>query len=107
MAEQSVRIHVVLPDQAPHTFGEQPEQAIVAYLDGMKPVEVPEPCLVSDPGAPRVPSADRGLASRQAQQEPPPPPEDIDPEMTIAWGEDPGWTTPETLHVRPEPEKVH
>lgn len=94
MSTPSEHIHPEPAEQAPHTFGQQPVQVIEAYRESMMANEQAEPSLASDPADVPGPSCDlvRGQAS-DASSAP-----DIDPEMTIAWGEDPGWSGHEAAH---------
>jgi hypothetical protein len=87
MPTPSEHIHPEPAQQAPHTFGQQPVQVIEAYRESMVAVEQAEPSLASDPAD--VPGPRCDLVGQQASHASPAP--DIDPELTIAWGEDPGW----------------
>lgn len=79
-------------EAAPHTYGVQTEQAIEAYREGMMAIEQPEPDRLTDAG--RLPGPERDLASEQAQQSAATS-DDIDPDMAIGLGEDPGWSHPD------------
>lgn len=92
MFEQPVPGGVVRSEPAVHTDRDRSRETVRIYTEAMTGVEHGEPGRVCDPPAPRGSGIDRERTGRSAEQAVS---EQIDSEMTIAWGADPGWTRPQ------------
>ncbi len=85
-------IHPEPTEQAPHADAQQAEQAVETFLDGMIALEHVETSRVTE-AAP--PTSETQTAPEDSAYQPSD--EDIDPEITIGLGEDPGWLRQEAI----------